>query len=322
MLKSRSGAETYSLLSHHKLVCLALLLWLLGSSLCFPQPSPLLKSVRVNRVVLHYTDAGRGPAVVFVHGGMEDYRAWEAQVAPLSKTFRVITYSRRYNFPNQNPLRTDTHSAIVDAEDLAALVRTLKLGRVHLVGHSYGAYVSMFLAIRHPELVRSLVLSEPPLMKWLNDIPNGKPLLDDFMDNMWLPCGQAFRKHDPESALRITVDWFGSHEFPRDGHPVTYAGLPAADRKFLMQDIKEWQALTTSRDAFPSISREQVSQIRKPVLLLSGSRSVAAFRLVADELARTLPSLQFVVLDGATHEMWSEVPQELTAKISRFLPQH
>ncbi len=278
-----------------------------------------LHSVQVNGVVLHYVDQGSGPAVVFAHGAMEDYRAWEAQFAPVSKSYRLIAYSRRYNYPNHNAMRPDNHSALVDADDLAALIRKLKLGPVHVVGHSYGAYIAMFLALRHPQLVRSLVLSEPPVMKWLNEIPGGKPLLDDFMSNMWLPCADAFRHHQPETALHITVDWFGSHESPPGGETVTYDALPADARSVLRRNIREWEALTTSRDAFPPLLREQARQIHKPVLLLSGSRSVPAFRLIAAELARTLPSVQFVVLQGATHEMWSESPQQLTEKILPFL---
>ena len=303
-----------------KIGYLGLLLALLAST-C-PAEQPLLRSIQVNGVVLHYIDQGRGPAVVFVHGGMEDYRAWQAQSAPLAQHFRLIAYSRRYNFPNHNNVRSNNHSAIVDADDLAALIRKLKLGPVHVVGHSYGAYICIFLALRHPELVRSLVLSEPPIMKWLNDIPQGRPLLNDFMRNMWLPCAEAFRHRQPEAALRITVDWFATHESPQNGASATYAQLPDDARRFLLQDINEWQALTTSRDAFPPLSREQAAQIRQPVLLLSGDHSVPAFKLIATELAHTLPSVEYVVLPGATHEMWSEVPQQLTAKVLPFLMQH
>lgn len=287
------------------------------------QPSPSsFKPTRVNGVVLHYIDQGRGTTLIFVHGGMEDYRAWDAQIAPLAKSFRVIAYSKRFNYPNQNPIRSRNHSAVVDAEDLAALMRKLKIGPAHIIGHSYGAYTAMLLALRHPELVQSLVLSEPPLMKWLNDLPGGKPLLDDFMNNMWLPCASAFRHHDPDTALRITVNWFGSHETPASGESASYASLPAEVRGTLMQDIREWEALTTSKDAFPPISRTDAASITKPVLLLSGDHSVQAFRLIAAELARTLPNVQFQVLSGASHEMWSELPQDLTKRIEPFLLAH
>ena len=321
MVFCRSGMSISSLRSQKTRRTVLLSATLVLSTVLFAQSIPVSfpHSIAVNGVLLHYVDAGRGPAVVFVHGAMEDYRAWDAQISPLSRTFRVISYSRRYNYPNHNALHAGTHSALVDAEDLAALIQKLKLGPVRLVGHSYGAYVSLFLALRHPELVHSLVLSEPPIMKWLNDNPEGKPLLNDFMRNLWSPCADAFRRKQPEAALRITVDWFGSHESPPDGHSTTYADLPAGARNFLMQDILEWQALTTSRDAFPALTRDQIRQIQKPVLLLSGSRSVPALKMITAELARTLPSVQFVVLQGATHEMWNEVPQELTKQIEPFL---
>jgi pimeloyl-ACP methyl ester carboxylesterase len=234
----------------------------------------------------------------------------------------VIAYSRRFNYPNNNPLHSNHHSALVEAEDLAALIGVLKLGRVHLVGHSYGAYISLLVAVQHPELVRSLVLSEPPVMKWLNETPGGKTLLDDFMNNLWLPCGDAFRQHQPETALRITVDWFGSHESPASGQLLTYASLPAEVHDVYMQDIREWEALATSRDPFPPLSHEQASRLHKPVLLLSGTGSVPAFKMIAAELARTLPRVQFVALQGETHEMWNESPQELTAKLVPFLLRH
>ena len=300
-------------------ICAAVTLVPLVSCLASGQSISSLKSVRIHGAELHYVDQGTGPTVVLVHGGMEDYRAWEAVIPPLARHFRVIAYSRRYNYPNHNRLSSSNHSAMIDADDLAQLIRSLKLGSVHLVGHSYGAYISLFLALGHPDLVRSLVLSEPPIMTWLSDTPTGKPLLEDFMSNLWLPCRKAFHHGRPEDALRITVDWFASHERSTNQLSATYAQLPEDTRQFLMQDIGEWQALTTSRDAFPPLARQEVRQMRKPVLLLSGDSSVLALRLIANELAHTLPDVRFVVLKNLSHEMWSEDPQKLTAEVLPFL---
>jgi pimeloyl-ACP methyl ester carboxylesterase len=59
--------------------------------------------VLVNGVELHYTTAGAGDPVILLHDDESDYRAWEPQMHELARSFRVIAYSRRYHFPNQNP---------------------------------------------------------------------------------------------------------------------------------------------------------------------------------------------------------------------------
>src|SRR5687768_10443195 len=61
-----------------------------------------VKKVHVNGVELHYVDRGQGEPVVFIHGGLVDYRMWDAQTEAFSRKYRTIAYSRRYNFPNTN----------------------------------------------------------------------------------------------------------------------------------------------------------------------------------------------------------------------------
>jgi hypothetical protein len=74
------------------------------------------KSVEVAPgVVLHYEETGEGPPLLLVHGSASDYRIWQQQVEGLSRQFRVISCSRRYNVPNQNA-PVDGYSAKVDAE--------------------------------------------------------------------------------------------------------------------------------------------------------------------------------------------------------------
>jgi non-heme chloroperoxidase len=110
-----------------------------------PPPAKVqtLLTARVNGVELHYLDRGQGEPIVFVHGGLTDYREWEPVAKQLQNEYRTITYSRRYNFPNDNPLSMTDHSAIVEAADLAALNRYLHLGPMHVVGVSYGAYTAL-----------------------------------------------------------------------------------------------------------------------------------------------------------------------------------
>lgn len=153
-----------------------------------------LRRVRVNGAELNYLDQGKGVPVVFVHGGLEDYRAWLPQMEPFSRSYRTIAYSRRHNYPNSAVTVESDYSAIVDADDLAALLVKLKLPPAHVVKVSYGAYTSLFLALRHPSLVRSLVLSEAPVLRWLPQLKGGQVLFTDLMTKLWQPRRAPFKK--------------------------------------------------------------------------------------------------------------------------------
>ena len=85
---------------------------------CASSPSKVV----VDGIELHYVEQGSGAPVVLVHGSLADYSYWSNsnQIAPLAEQYRVIAYSRRYNFPNRNEPRGD-HSAVVEAQDLAKL---------------------------------------------------------------------------------------------------------------------------------------------------------------------------------------------------------
>lgn len=272
-----------------------------------------LKRVRANGVDLHYVEAGKGVPVILVHGGLDDYRMWEAQIEPFAVRYRVFAYSRRYNYPNQSPYLRPNHSAIIEAEDLAALIRKLKLGPVHVVGHSYGALTALWLAVKHPELVRTVVLAEPPVLRWVAEKPEGRILFNTFMD-MWRRVGDALRRGKREEALRLTFNYFiGEGAFDQ---------VPEAQRNYLMQNIREWQALSTSRDAFPILPRADVSKMKVPALMLSGGRTLEILKLVDAELAPLLANGERVVLPNATHDMWNEQPDDCRRAVLAFLDKH
>ena len=142
-------------------------------------PAEPLQTVRANGTSLHYVDRGKGEPIVFVHGALADYREWGPVAEQLADTYRAITYSRRYNFPNDNRRSSNNHSARVEAADLGALNRRLQLGPMHVVGVSYGAYTAPLLALREPQLIRTLTLVEPPLITWLPDLPGGPALFGE-----------------------------------------------------------------------------------------------------------------------------------------------
>jgi non-heme chloroperoxidase len=276
-------------------------------------PQTALLKAQVNGVELHYVDRGQGEPIVFVHGGLADYREWDPVAQELMNKFRTIIYSRRYNFPNDNPLSALDHSAIVEAADLAALNRKLDLGAMHIVGVSYGAYTALELALHEPQMVRTLTLVEPPLIRWLPELPGGAALFDEFYGAMWQATGKAFERGDPMGALRISLDYFVG--------PGGMDKISPEFRSALIANIREWQALTTSRDAFPSISREQIGNLQVPVLMLSGGETYPMLRLTDAELERHLQNGRRQIVPNGTHDVCSEQPSVCAAAIRAFLDQ-
>jgi pimeloyl-ACP methyl ester carboxylesterase len=269
-----------------------------------------LHTVVANDVTLHYVEQGEGVPLVLVHGGLADYREWEPQMERFAATHRVIAYSRRYNYPNQNPVVGSDHSALVEAKDLAALIRALGLARSHVVGYSYGAFTALCLALEHPELVHSLVLAEPPVLRWALGLPSGDAAFAEFMA-FWGSVGQAFRDGKQQLALRTTADFFfGAGALD---------GTPPEVLQMLEDNLQEWEALTTARDAYPMIAKERVAHIQQPTLLLTAERTHRIHQLVNDELARVMASAQRVIISDATHEMWSEQPEACERAAVQFL---
>ena len=290
----------------------------------FAQETPdetSLKTVRLGAVELHYVEQGKGVAVVLVHGGLEDYRSWQPQMGGFSQRYRTIAYSRRHNYPNRPVEAGSDYSALVDAEDLAALITTLGLAPAHVVGLSHGAYTAMLLAVRHPRLVRSLVLCEAPILRWLPELEGGQALFSEFMSKAWEPTVRGFRESD-EAGVSAAIEGFGALGYFGTDVKVTLAALPPEVRRVLLDNAPEWRALTASKDAFPYVAPSAVKGIRTPVLLLSGERSLALHGVIDRQLEKVLPRCERVVIPDATHEMWSDHPEECQNAVLAFLARH
>src|SRR5262249_32766917 len=146
-------------------------------------------------------DIGAGPPVVLIHGSMSDYREWSKQMEALAKGHRVIAYSRRYHWPNSPPEKNADATVPRQAEDLAAIIKSLGLAPAALVGHSYGGAIALYLALRHPELLRALVLLEPPVPGVLGNTVESDSVVKErqaLRDEMM----QAFASGDAERVVK------------------------------------------------------------------------------------------------------------------------
>jgi pimeloyl-ACP methyl ester carboxylesterase len=270
--------------------------------------------VAVGDVELHYTSTGSGEPVILLHGGQGDYRAWAPQIRALAPRFRAIAYSRRYHYPNDNALTSTNHSALIDADDLAGMIAGLKLGPVHLVGTSYGAYTAMAFALKHPDLVRSMVLAEPPVHRWVTTTERGAELFRAFLTNVHEPAAKAFAAGSPDDAMRIFIDAF-------DGKG-TFDALPQERRAIVMANARFFQAIARSSDGYPNLSKDGVRRLRMPVLVIRGATTDALHAMVTEEVALVFPDASRATIPNAGHGSPRQNPEGFNSAMLPFLERH
>jgi pimeloyl-ACP methyl ester carboxylesterase len=127
-----------------------------------PTEAMQVKQMRVNGVDLAYVEEGKGETVVFVHATDGDWRDWEGLRPLVAEKYHFVSLSLRYHYPNAWADDGRNYSMTQHVEDVVAFIRALKVGKVHLVGNSYGGRLVAYVALQYPELLRSVVLGEPP----------------------------------------------------------------------------------------------------------------------------------------------------------------
>jgi pimeloyl-ACP methyl ester carboxylesterase len=283
-----------------------------------------LRSATVNGAALAYREQGVGEPVVLVHGSASDLRSWEPLLPSIGGSHRAIAYSRRYARPNQDIEPDADDQMLPHVDDLTAFLRVVDATPAHLVGHSWGAFICLLAAIRQPQLVRSLVLQEPPVLSlFMSTPPRSSELLRlfarrprtaltilSFAAKTHAPAYKAFRRGDDEAALeRFAHGLLGKASYER----------LAQERKQQAREnvsVLRAQALGAG---FPPLGDDQVRAMRVPTLLMTGERTPAYLLRLTDRLQQLLPNAERVEIPGASHAMQEENPDAVNEAILGFL---
>jgi pimeloyl-ACP methyl ester carboxylesterase len=155
--------------------------------------TPKSRLVDVGATTLYHEVRGRGPALLFTSGD-GDAGFWAHVVPALAREFTVVTYDRRGLSRSPRPVDWTATSVEEQADDAAALLRTLGLAPAVVVGHSGGASIACGLVARHPDVVRHAA----PL---LAVVPNGEEVVADFLASI----ERAMAEGGPRRALEVFI---------------------------------------------------------------------------------------------------------------------
>jgi non-heme chloroperoxidase len=271
-----------------------------------------VKRISVNGYSVAYVEQGQGEPVIFVHGGLQDYRMWSEQLPKFAEHYRAIAYSRRNNYPNEaSPEGTPDGAADVHGEDLAAFARALGYSKIRVVAHSSGAHAALFFAANHPDMVVSLAVNEPPALGMLNVLPNSADILKEFAGLG--PAREALKNGDVQRGIPMFVDVVGG--------PGAYERRSDADKKMNLDNVASYQADAIKRPR-PNFTCALAKAITAPTLLSDAQRSPRLFHHVLDQLEACLPNRERVEIPASSHTVTVDNPKAYEQAVLAFLAKH
>jgi pimeloyl-ACP methyl ester carboxylesterase len=266
----------------------------------------------VNGIRLHYLAAGRGDPVVLLHGFAQTSHMWRPLIAELSGRHTVIAPDLR-GF-GQSAAPPDGYTKAAMAQDVHALLNSLKLDRVRLVGHDIGLMVAYALAAQYPQAVDRLVLMEaflPGVGDW-----NSVFLLRD----LW---HFHFYGKTPLALVTGRERTYLEH-FWNDFAADPEKSVPEKDREFYAQAYAQPGHMAAGMEvfrAFPSdaedFARFAKTKLTMPMLVLSGEKAGGPFLIEQGKMVAT--KVEGVLVKGSGHWLMEEAPDQVIPKLVEFL---
>jgi pimeloyl-ACP methyl ester carboxylesterase len=244
---------------------------------------------------------GSGPDVLLIGGLSDPVESWQAQLDGLADGFRMTAFDNRG--AGRSPLPDGPFTVESMADDAASVLRAAGIGSAHVAGFSAGSVIAQELAIRHPDLVRSLVLVSTwaridpyfeamgRAWRWMvADAPSERAFLEAFF--VWIYTRRAH--------LDGTVD-----QIIEESLAFPYAASAEAIRRTL-------DALLAHETA------DRLPEIGVPALVLAGAEDVCTPPIYGRVVADLIPGAQFEVWDGEAHQPMQEAADRFNRRVTEF----
>ena len=269
-----------------------------------------MQKAPVNGVELEYEVNGSGEPVLLIPTGPIADSFWPFVTEDsLAGRYQLIAYHQR---GQAGSTRTPPPVSFAEhAEDAAALLGYLGIGRAHIAGHSTGAVTALQLALDYPDLAHSLALFEPPLMSvagapaFLEKVGpsmathsdgRSEEAIADFIGVVcsleWEECSRLIDKHTPGGTAQVF----------RDADNVFSTLLPA---------LGEWQ-----------FGPEQAGRLAPPVLSVLGTDSERLFKESDEMLHVWMPQVEDGRVNGVAHLLHLQRPEPVVQRVAAFFARH
>ncbi|MDF1658622.1 MAG: alpha/beta hydrolase [Verrucomicrobiales bacterium] len=270
-------------------------------------PEDRFVEVQGQSVYVH--DQGAGPAIVLLHGFASTAHSFRELFGPLSHDFRLLAIDLNGFGYTQRPRRSKSYRIEAQADLIVEILKRKGINEVVMLGHSYGSAVSAVLAVRHPEIVKKVILISPPSEfaekpPWY--VRNGIGIRAAyFMIRALLSHPEKFREL---SAKAVYVEGVLTEEISE-----------IYRRSMLIEGLKKacfGYAKAFGGKGADSIRYEDVAQ---PVLIIAGEEDAVVSAKSCKDVAEKVSEGSLVMLPACGHCPPEERPGEVVAAISDFL---
>lgn len=270
------------------------------------------RTAEAGGVKLHYLAAGRGPAVILLHGYAETSRMWRPLIPRLAGKFTVIAPDLPGIGLSEVPTGgLDMKSAAVSVHALAA---SLGVEKARVVGHDIGLMVAYAYAAEFPAETEKLVLMDA----FLPGVEGWQTIYDD--PGLW---HFRFNGPTPEALVNGRERTYFEHYW-NDFAADRARSVPEADRAAYTAAYARpgrmragWAYFVSfprTAKEFEALSRTKLTM---PVLSIGGEKANGA--ALARQAKLVASDVTAVILEGAGHWLMEERPQETMDALTRFL---
>ncbi|HEY7417151.1 MAG TPA: alpha/beta hydrolase, partial [Ktedonobacteraceae bacterium] len=260
--------------------------------------------IRVNGVELYYEEHGSGSETIFFsHGLLMNCHMFADQISMLQDRYRCIAFDHRGQ--GQSEITRDGYDMDTLYEDAAQLIETLGGAPCHFVGLSMGGFVGLRLAIRRPDLLKSLLLLET----------SADPEPSENIPRYKLFAFVARWTGPSMVGSQIMKIMFG-RKFLNDP-------ARAEQRNEWLRRLSSNNRIGSVRATYGILNRQgiydEIGKISIPTLIIVGDQDVATPLPKAQRLHEAIPNSQLVIIPGAGHSSTIEEPAAINAAINDFL---
>jgi pimeloyl-ACP methyl ester carboxylesterase len=260
--------------------------------------------VRAGDLDIWTEQVGTGPDVLLIGGLGDTVESWQPQLDELAERYRLTAFDNRGAGRTAMPDGPATVETMAD--DAAGVMRALDISSAHVAGFSGGSIISQEVALRHPDLVRSLVLQstwpafDSYLRSWglfvrsfVETARSEREFLEGFF--LWIYTARA---HNEGLVDEIIED------------------VLAFPHKQSTQDVQRFLDAFLSHD-----TTNRLPQIAVPTLVLAGGRDMTSRPELCRKVAELIPKAKFEVMKDEAHQPFQEVPAEWNSRVDAFWQQ-